>query len=72
MTRGLEAVQRIRLPPGAVEREHVPCTQALPMRMLGDERLELADERGVPTLIEIRRDAGLERGDPVLLEPSAF
>ena len=26
----------------------------------------------MPTLLEIRRDAGLERGQPLLLEPGSF
>ena len=37
--------------------------------MLGDERLELADELGVTAEREIGLDPLLERGEPQLLQP---
>src|SRR5262245_31089012 len=37
-------VERLGLPPGAVEGEHEQRGHPLLIRMLGDERLELADE----------------------------
>ncbi len=39
-------VERIRLPAAPVEREHQQADGPLPQRMLGDERLELADHLG--------------------------
>ena len=40
--------ERLCLPPGAVEREHELAAQPLAQRGRRDERLELADEVGVP------------------------
>ena len=37
-------LERVRLTPGAVEREHQLPAQTLPQRVLGDERAQLADE----------------------------
>ncbi|HET6752077.1 MAG TPA: hypothetical protein VFL71_22755, partial [Actinomycetes bacterium] len=39
--------QRVRLPPGAVQRQHQLRPQPLAQRVAGDERVELADEQGV-------------------------
>ena len=38
------------------------------MRVSGDERLELADQRRVASRLEVVRDAGLQRGEPGLVE----
>ena len=38
------------------------------MRVSGDERLELADQRRVASRLEVVRDAGLQRGEPSLVE----
>ena len=61
-------VERLGLPAGAVEREHQLAAQALPQRMLGDERLELADQLGVAAAGQIGVDPLLERRQPQLLE----
>ena len=63
---GLEG---LRLPAGAIEREHQLGAQALPQRVLRHERLQLADELGMPPGGEIGFDALLERRQPELLEP---
>ena len=43
--------------------------QALPQRVLADERLHLGDELGVRAELEVGRDPLLERGQPEALEP---
>ena len=43
--------------------------EALAKRVLGSERLELADELPIPAESEVDLDAQLERGKPDLLEP---
>ena len=63
------ASQRLGLAAGAVEREHQLAAQALPQRMLGDERLELADELGVTAERQVGVDPLLERRQPQLLQP---
>ena len=62
-------LERLGLPPGAVEREHQLAAQALAQRVLGDERLELGHERRVPAERELGLDPLLERREPQLLEP---
>ena len=62
-------LERLGVAARAVEREHVLAAEALAQRMLGTERLELADERGVAAELERRVDPLLERGQPQLLEP---
>ena len=62
-------VERLRLPARAVEREHQLAAQALPQRLLANERLELADELGAAAALEVGVDPRLERGEPELLEP---
>ena len=53
--------ERLGLPAAAVKREHQLRAEALAQRMLGDERLELADHLGVTTEREVGLDALLER-----------
>src|SRR5262249_22989345 len=55
-----------------VEREHELPAETLPTRVLGDERLELADERRVPAERERSLDPFLGCEQPQLLEPRAL
>ena len=61
--------QRVGLPAGAVEREHLPGAECLAMRVLGDERFELGSEQRVASRVEVDRDPRLERGEPCVVEP---
>ena len=61
--------KRLRLTTRPVEGDHQLCAQALPQRMLGDERLQLGDEVGVAAELELGLDSILRRGRPQLLEP---
>ena len=61
-------VERLGLATRAVEREHELAAQALAQRVLGDQRLELADELGVAAERELGVDALLERRHAQLLE----
>ena len=61
-------VERLRLPPRAVEREHELGAEALAERVGGDELLQLADDVRMPAEGEIRLDPALERGQAQLLE----
>ena len=54
-------LERLRLPAGAVEREHQLRPQPLAQRMRADERLELGDELGVRADRELRLGPLLER-----------
>ena len=62
-------LERLRLPAGAVEREHELCPQPLAQRMRADERLELADELRVLADRELRLRALLHQREVELLEP---
>ncbi len=61
-------LERLRLPTGAVEREHQLRPEPLPERMLANERLELRDEVGVSADRELRLGAFLEQCEVELLE----
>src|SRR5262249_5960530 len=61
--------QRLRLPAGAVEREHLLAPQALAQRIAGDQRLELTDEIAVAPELQIGFDPLFKRMHPELLEP---
>ena len=61
--------ERFCLTPRAIEREHQLAAQALPERMLGDERAQLADQVRVAAGGEIRVDALFARRPAQLLEP---
>ncbi len=61
--------ERVRLAPGAVEREHELGAGALAEWLRLDERLELGDELGVAAEREIRVDALLQHDRAELLEP---
>ena len=60
----LEGGERVGVPAGAVEREHLLAAQALAQGMLGDERLELADEAGVLAVVERRPGRGPRSRSP--------
>ena len=59
--------QRLGLAPTAVQGEHPRGAQALAQRMLGRERLELGDQRGVTAEREVGVDADLQRLQAQLL-----
>ena len=59
--RGLVGVERLGLASRAVEREHQLAAQPLAQRVLGDQRLELADQLSVAAERELGVDAPLER-----------
>jgi Protein kinase domain len=61
-------LERLRLPSGAVQREHELRPRPLAERMLADEGLELRDELGGAPECEVSVDASLERDEPQLLE----
>ena len=65
-------LQRLGLARRAVQREHQLAAQPLAQRVLGDQRLELADELRVPAGGEVGVDALLERREPQLLQPRAL
>ena len=65
---GGERLQRLRLAPRAVQREHQLAAQALAQRMLDDQRLELGNHLAVLTGREPGLDMVLDCGDPQLLE----
>jgi hypothetical protein len=65
----LVGVERLRLAPAAVEREHQLGDEPLAGRMLGDEPAQLRDELGVTAGSGIGLDARLQRGELLLLEP---
>ena len=60
----LEHPQRIRLAPGAVQRQHQQPTQPLPQRMGRDELLELDDGALVPAQLELEIEPLLEQREP--------
>ena len=62
-------LQGLRLPAGPVQRRHEVAPQALPERMLRDQRLQLPDELAVPAEREVGVDAQLDGRQPDLLEP---
>ena len=61
--------QRLRLPPGAVEREHQLCAQVLAERMLDDQHLELRDQLAGAAEGKVGLEAVLHRFDPQLVQP---
>ena len=60
----LVGLQRLGLAVGPVQGEHELAAEALPVRVLGDERLELPDDLGVGAEREARLDVQLGRRDP--------
>jgi hypothetical protein len=61
-------VESFRLASRSVEREHELGGQALAVRVLGDQGLELRDHAGMPAELEIRIDPFLECCQAQLLE----
>ena len=64
----LIGLERLRLSPRPVQREHQLRPQALPQWMLGHEGLQLGDQLGVVTLGELLLDPLLDTGQPKLLQ----
>ena len=62
-------LERLGLAPAAVQREHALGSQALPHRVRGAQRLELADQRRVPAQRQVGLDARLERLQVQLFQP---
>ena len=65
----LVGLERVRLPAAAVEGKHQLAAQPLAERMLGHEPVEVADELGAASELELGGDPPLEREQPSLLEP---
>ena len=62
-------LERLRLPPGAVQRHHELPAQALAKGVLGDQALELADQILAGAAGQVRGHALLDRLHAELLEP---
>jgi hypothetical protein len=65
----VERLHRLRLPAGAIEREHQPAVRALAERVLVKEPPQLDHGRLVLAQLEFRVHQGLDRRHPQLLEP---
>ena len=63
-------LERLSLTAAAVQGQHQLATHPFAERMLGHERLELADKRRVRSAGQVRVDAVLEQRQPQLLEPA--
>ena len=68
LARGAVRGERIGLPPGPVEREHLLRSEALAVRVLHHERVELVDQVGVAAERQVRIDPIFERSQALLLE----
>src|SRR5207248_3776167 len=64
-SRNSERIQCVALPAGSVERLRQLSAEALVEMMLLDQRLDLADDVGVTTEVELRVEEVLVRGEPV-------
>ena len=64
----LVGVERVLLPPGAVEREDELLAEPLAVRLGGDELLELRDDFAMLAEREPRVEPQLERLEPQILE----
>ena len=62
-------LERLRLPPAPVERQHEVAGEPLARGMLGDHPPQLCDQLGMPAGREVRLDARLDGGLLLLLEP---
>jgi len=65
----LEHLERLRLPAGAVEREHQLLPEPLAKRVLADERFELAGELRGRSRLEVGVEPLFKQCQPQLLEP---
>ncbi len=61
-------LERLRLPAGAVERQHQLCAEMLAERMRAHERLQLADQLRVASIREIALDPLLDAREAKLLQ----
>ena len=68
LARGAVRGERIGLPPRPVEREHLLRSEALAVRVLHHERVQLVDQVGVAAERQIRIDSIFERSQALLLE----
>ena len=67
-----ERVERLGLAAGSVEREHQLRVEPLAVRVLGDQRLQLAGHGDVLTQLELDLDALLDGGQLQLGEPAGL
>jgi hypothetical protein len=58
--------QRLGMPPGAMQRQHQLCVEPLAKRVLGGQRGQLGNQRGVPSKREIGVDAQLQCREALL------
>jgi hypothetical protein len=65
-------IERLRLPAGAVEREHRLGLQALAQRVVVCEATQLWQELGVAAELELRREPLFGRNEPQLLQALRF
>ena len=63
-------LERVGLPPGAIQRQHPLRVQLLAQRLGDDEALELADHIAVAPGGQVELDRELERREAQLLEPA--
>ena len=68
----LVGLKRVRLPVAAIEREHQLGTHALPVRVLGDQELQLFHHLGMATESELRLDQLLQGSDPQVIQARDF
>ncbi len=68
----LEHGQRVGLPSGAIERQHLQLHQALLERMRDDQRLQLAQKLAVAAQLEVELDPLDDRRQPLLLQPRSL
>jgi hypothetical protein len=61
--------ERVGLASGSVQREHQLAEEPLPVRVLGDQRLQLADQLALAAKGQIGVDPVLERRQARLLQP---
>jgi len=68
----MESLQGIGLPVRPVQRQHQLAPQPLPERVLGQQPLQLPDQRGMPCQRQIGLDPVLQRGQAQRLPPGAL
>src|SRR5918994_6940061 len=62
-------LQRLRLASRAVQREHQVAAKSLAQRVFGDQGLQLGDELGIATHLEVGFEELFESYEPQFLEP---
>ena len=67
-SRFLVSGERVRLPPRAVQRLHLLAAEPLTQGVPGDQLLELVEELGAASELEVRRDPVLDRREAALRE----